>query len=366
MKKILFTVTTDLNYDQRMQRICTSLVRNGYKVLLVGREWSVSKPLIPQLYDQFRLKCKFNKGKLFYLEYNFRLFFYLLFKNADAFGAADLDAALPVCLKAKLTGKPFVFDAHEYFPEVPEVIARPMIKKIWQVVEKLIIPRSDLRYTVTNSLAQIFTREYGFPFGVIRNISVLKPYLPVSKPTKYLLYQGAVNAGRGLELLVEVMPEIDAELWICGQGEVLQTLKERTKALKLEHKIKFLGYVLPADLEKITREAYVGINLLENMGLSYYYSLSNKFFDYLHAGIPQVVINFPEYLGLNRQHEVGITITLERNALIEALTSLLADEKRYGKLVQNCLLAREEWNWQEEEKKLLALYATLWQNPKNS
>src|SRR5688572_734646 len=366
MKKILFAVTTDLNYDQRMQRICTSLALNGYLVLLVGRQWAVSKPLLAQPYQQHRLKCLFQKGKLFYLEYNLRLFFYLLFKSADAFGAADLDAAVPVCLKAKLAGKPFIFDAHEYFPEVPEVVIRPGIRKFWQAVEKFVVPRSALRYTVTESLAQIFAQHYGFPFGVIRNISVLKPYSPVAKSNRYLLYQGAVNAGRGLEMLVEIMPDTDAELWICGQGEVLQTLKARVSELKLEGKMKFLGYVLPADLVKITREAYLGINLLENLGLSYYYSLSNKFFDYLHAGIPQVVINFPEYEVLNREHEVGITIPLEKTALKNAVSGLLSDEKRYAELVKNCLVAREDWNWQNEEKKLLALYETLWQIPKNS
>ena len=366
MKKILFAVTTDLNYDQRMQRICTSLALNGYQVLLVGRQWAISKPLLPQPYQQHRLKCLFQKGKIFYLEYNLRLFFYLLFKSADAFGAADLDAAVPVCLKAKLAGKPFIFDAHEYFPEVPEVVIRPRIRKFWLAVEKFIVPKSDLQYTVTDSLAKIFTQHYSLPFGVIRNISVLKPYVPVTKPNRYLLYQGAVNAGRGLEMLVEIMPEINTELWICGQGEVLPALKAKVAELQLENKVKFLGYVLPADLVKITREAYLGINLLENLGLIYYYSLSNKFFDYLHAGIPQVVIDFPEYEMLNREHEVGITIPLEKMALIQAVSGLLTDEKRYAELVKNCLVAREEWNWQNEEKKLLALYETLWQTPKNS
>lgn len=366
MKKILFAVTTDLNYDQRMQRICTSLARNGYDVLLVGRQWRVSKPLLPVPYEQHRLRCFFQKGKFFYLEYNLRLFFFLLFQKADAYGAADLDAAVPVTLKAKLAGKPFVFDAHEYFPEVPEVVVRPKIKKIWQAVEKFVVPKSALRYTVTASLAQIFEKNYGYSFGVVRNISVLKPYVPTEKPVKYLLYQGAVNAGRGLELLLEVMPEIEAELWICGQGEVLELLQNRAAELGITHKVKFLGYVLPADLEIITRNAYIGINLLENLGLSYYYSLSNKFFDYLHAGIPQVVINFPEYEILNQEFEVGLTIPLETEPLKAALNSLLNDEKRYAELVKNCLVAREVWNWQEEEKKLISLYETLWPRPKNT
>jgi glycosyltransferase involved in cell wall biosynthesis len=361
MKKITFAVTTDLNYDQRMQRICASLANAGYQVLLVGREWPVSRPLQPQVYKQYRLKCWFNKGKLFYLEYNLRLLFYLLFQRADAFGAADLDAALPVWLKCKLSGKPFVFDAHEYFPEVPEVIARPKVQKFWRRVEAFIVPKTNLRYTVTESLAEIFTENYGKPFATIRNISRLNAIEIPEKSNRYLLYQGAVNAGRGLEMLLEIMPEIEAELWICGRGDLFEVLQNRSKELKLENKVKFLGYKLPAELAEITRNAFIGMNLLENLGLSYYYSLANKFFDYLHAGVPQVCINFPEYQNLNRKYEVGFTVPLEKEALKNALNQLLTDRECYEKLVQNCLNAREVLNWQNEEKKLLALYEELWQ-----
>src|SRR5690606_3494063 len=100
------------------------------------------------------------------------------------------------------------------------------------------------------------------------------------------------------------------------------------------------------------------------LGLSYYYSLSNKFFDYLHAGIPQVVINFPEYEKLLQEFEVGVAIPYQKEALENALTSLLTNEKRYEELTKNCLLAREHWNWQHEEKTLLALYETLWKTPR--
>jgi glycosyltransferase involved in cell wall biosynthesis len=365
MKEIVFAVTTDLNYDQRMQRICGSLAGAGYQVTLVGRKWPVSKELQPQPYGQHRLNCWFASGKFFYLEYNLRLFFYLLFRKADAFGAADLDTALPVWLKSKLAGKPFIFDAHEYFPEVPEVIARPAIQKFWRRVEKFIVPRTHLRYTVTESLAIIFTQLYGKPFATIRNISRLNAIGIPEKSNKYLLYQGAVNAGRGLEMLLEIMPEIEAELWICGRGDLFESLQNRSRELKLEGKVKFLGYKLPEELAEITRHAYIGLNLLENLGLSYYYSLANKFFDYLHAGVPQVCIDFPEYENLNRQYKVGLTVPLEKEDLKNALNLLLQNQGCYADLVKNCRQAREELNWQQEEKTLLALYEKLWQ-PQNS
>ncbi|QKG55883.1 hypothetical protein GKZ68_04045 [Hymenobacter sp. BRD128] len=123
--RLVFAVTTDLSYDQRMQRICASLAQAGYAVLLVGWQRPHSVPLGPQPYQQHRLRGWFQHGKLFYLEYNLRLLLYLLRQRAAAWACADLDAALPTWLRARLGGQPFIYDAHELFTEVPEVVARP-------------------------------------------------------------------------------------------------------------------------------------------------------------------------------------------------------------------------------------------------
>ena len=139
-RKIILTVTNDLTYDQRMQRICTSLSDAGYEVELVGRELSTSKPLDKFAFAQTRLKCLFNKGKLFYLEYNLRLFIYLLFHRSDIICAIDLDTIVPCYYAARLRKAKIVYDAHEYFPEVPEVVRRPRIQKVWRWVEKTFVP----------------------------------------------------------------------------------------------------------------------------------------------------------------------------------------------------------------------------------
>ena len=83
MKRIYFTVTNDLTYDQRMQRICTSLAENGYEVTLVGYNKPTSLPFVNKKYKQKRIHCWFLKGKSFYTEYNVRLFLYLLFKKIN-------------------------------------------------------------------------------------------------------------------------------------------------------------------------------------------------------------------------------------------------------------------------------------------
>ncbi|WP_426491639.1 glycosyltransferase [Hymenobacter sp. 102] len=366
--RLVFTVTTDLNYDQRMQRICSSLAGAGYEVLLVGRQWPASRPLTPQPYRQHRLRCRFTRGKLFYLEFNLRLLLFLLGRRAAAWCAIDLDTALPVWLRARLGGQPFVYDAHELFTEVPEVVARPRVQRLWRAIENFIVPRVSLAYTVGPALARVFEQRHGRPFAVVRNISRLEepPAPAVAEPAAadIILYQGALNAGRGLEPLLEAMLQVNGRLIICGEGDLSDELRAQARRLGLlqSGQVEFRGYVLPADLRILTRQARVGVMLLENQGLSYYYSLANKFFDYLHAGVPQVVIDFPEYRALNEQYNVADLIpALEPATLAAALNRLLpdGDAAHYRRLVENCHRARPELNWQHEEQHLLGLYARL-------
>ena len=357
-RRIILTVTNDLTYDQRMQRICTSLSDAGYEVELVGRELTTSKPLDKFPFTQTRLKCWFNKGKLFYIEYDLRLFLYLLFHRADIICAIDLDTIVPCYYAARLNKAKIVYDAHEYFPEVPEVVRRPSIQNVWKWVEKTFVPKMDLVYTTTQSIAETFEREYKRTVYTIRNLPILQN-LPAQPPPDrpYLLYQGALNEGRGIEHLISAMPDLDIDLYLVGDGDITAQLKEQTKSLGLENKIHFLGFKKPTELKLITAQAYIGLNLLENAGLSYYYSLANKFSDYIHAGIPQVCIDFPEYKRINDQYNVALLIeNLDQNTIKNAIKRLLDDKDLYSKFKENCLVCRRELNWETEEKKLIEIY----------
>ncbi len=362
--KITFTVTNDLTYDQRMDRICESLHDAGFEVELIGRKRDFSIP-IQRRYKTTRLNCWFTKGKFFYLEFNLRLLFHLLFKKTDVFCAIDLDTLVPNYLISKLRRKPLVYDAHEYFTEVPEVVNRPAIKKMWTGVERWIVPKLKYAYTVGQSIADLFEKEYGVRFEVIRNFTRLENgyQVPSTKyqdralaDEKYIVYAGAVNVGRGLEEIIELMPEIDCKLKVCGDGDILEALKTEVKAKGLEEKIEFTGYLTPDKLRKEIEGAYMGYLVLRNQGLSYYYSLANKFCDYIHAEIPQVTIDFPEYRMLNKGHQVSELVPLEKEEIKKAINRLLSDETLYNERVQQTILAKQELNWQHEAKRLVEFY----------
>ena len=387
-KRIIFTVTNDLRYDQRMLRICTTLSAAGYEVALVGRHLSTSIPLQNQPYQQIRLKhLLFTAGKLFYLEYNLRLLFFLLFQRFDAVCSIDLDTSIPGIIAAKIKNKPHLFDAHELFTHTPEVARRKSIQKIWEAVQKFTFKHTNAAFTVGPAIAQYFEEKYNRPVVVVRNMPI-KSGAPNPKTTnqarteinqlnsdninpsspawqskidalqgqRFILYQGALNEARGLEALIQAMSEIPAILVLAGEGDLSQTLRNLTQSLNLEHKVIFLGMIPPNELPQLTKQAYIGYNVSQNAGLSYFLSLNNKFFDYTKALLPSLINPFPEYLALMKEFEVGLPTEPTLEDIVKQANQLFTDQLLYDKIKSNCKLASEKWTWENETPTLVNIF----------
>jgi len=343
-----------------MIRICNSLAHAGYKVVLVGRKLKTSLPLTEQPFKQERIACFFEKGKLFYVEYNIRLFLFLLLKKMDCICAIDLDTILPCYFISILKKVRRVYDAHELFCEMKEIVTRPNIYKIWKRIEAFAVPKFTFGYTVNQPIAEEFRRMYDVNYKVIRNIAMLRPITPAPANEKVILYQGAVNEGRSFETLIPAMKEVAAKLLICGDGNFMQQARQLVIDNQLEEKVIFRGKVTPDELRTITSKAYIGITLFENKGLSNYFSLGNRFFDYLHAGIPQLCVDYPVYREINDELPFAVLVKdLNASNIASKLNNLLSNEVVYNILQQNCLKARLKYNWQEEEKILIHFYKEL-------
>ena len=355
-KHITFTVTNDLTHDQRMIRICSSLAEYGYQITLIGRQTKKSAILSKKTFAQKRIRCFFNSGFLFYAEYNIRLFFVLLCTRTDIYGAIDLDTIAPNCLVAIIKSRPFVFDAHEFFTEVPEVTHRKMVKFIWNIIGKCCIPQAERCYTVSKSLAEQLSVQYKTPFEVVRNMPSQKANITKSPNEKILVYQGDLNIGRGLELYIESIQFIDAKLVIIGDGPLYTKLNALAQKLNVSDKVIFTGYKDADSMHEITANASIGLNLLQADGLSYYYSLSNKFFNYIQAGIPQLCSQFPEYKILNNTYHVAKLISYDTAAIVNACNDWFADNEDYNKTVLHCHQAASVLNWESEKQILISLY----------
>lgn len=357
--KILIAVTTDIAFDQRVLRIAGSLGRYGHHVKVLGRNKGIAHHL-SGTFEYSLISCWFSKSILFYAEYNIRLFCILMSSRFDVVCACDLDTILAATLASTLKKKKLVFDAHEYMEESIEIIHKDTIKKIWNWIGKICIPQTQMRYTVSQSLVDELSTKYHSEFKLIRNVpqTILIP--GNQNRQKIIWYQGAINEGRGLGCLIECMTTLkNYSLYMAGDGDLLAALKNTVKNLNLENRVRFLGRLSYKEMSEYASRSFIGIDLLESKSKSYYFSLSNKTFDYMHASLPCIQMNFPEYKNIHMQFNIGVLVeAVEKHSILKAIEKLENPEYYYN-CIQNCKEAAKFLNWESEEKNLIELYNHL-------
>ena len=387
----IVSVTNDLTTDQRVDRTCRALANSGYEVLLVGRRLRKSNALVPRSYPMHRMRLLFDSGPLFYAEYNITLFFFLLLHRYDLLVSNDLDT-LPANYLANLVKHPFsgshnrkskienrkskienrkskilhLHDCHEYFRGVPELVGRKKTTRIWRWIEDRIFPKLSHVVAVNQSVADLYSREYGNQIGVIRNVPFRKPLsgafskasLNIREEQKIILYQGAVNVDRGIEQAILAMQHIktDAILVIAGIGDIYESLRNFTSEQRLAEKVRFLGQIPFQDLHGYTLMADIGLSIEKDVGINYHFCLPNKFLDYIQANVPVLVSPFPEMKSIVDHYGVGEFIESHDPVKLAAhLDTMLNNPEKTAVYKQNLLKAAEELCWEVEEKRLVGI-----------
>lgn len=307
---IVVAVTNDLVTDQRVGRTCSALVEAGYHVTLVGRRLPWSSDPGPRPYRMERMRLLFRRKAVFYAEYNLRLWLKLMCKRADAYYANDTDTLLACCWAARLRRKRLLFDAHELFPEVPELVEKPRVRAVWMWIEKHCLPYVDEAFSVCHSVADEYERRYGVPMKVMRNVPDWHPAaepLPAEKSDGYtILYQGAVNVGRGVREVVDALEFLpNCRFVVAGDGDELEAMRRYVGTLSWKDRITLLGRVEPEQLHRLTVTADLGICLLEDRGLNYRFSLPNRIADFAMAGVPILATDFPEIHRVLEEYGTG-------------------------------------------------------------
>ncbi|MDX1683774.1 MAG: glycosyltransferase [Saprospiraceae bacterium] len=358
-KKIIYhCVTNDLTYDQRLLKKAESLRSEGWECRLVGRHLKDTKKP-PGNYRIRRFKCWFNRGFFFYLEFNIRLFLFLILRKWHVVESNDADTLLACGLASKVRRRILVYDSHEYFTEVPELQGKYIKRWIWHRIQLWFVPDARLAITVGPKLALRLSHDYHRDFISVRNLPEKKGSHK-SDFVKVMIYQGALNEGRGLEELIDATLALDEwQLWIAGGGPLEDELRSRVEDLALGERVTFYGRLEPDELHRLTVRAGVGLNLLKGDSLNYYYSLANKFFDYVQAGIPGISMDFPEYKFLCEEFDVALLLEdVNTSSLIKAINKL-ESPTFYQNMKEECRKASDNWIWESEKAKLLSAYQSL-------
>ena len=309
----------------------------------------------------------FRRGFLFYKFFNIRLFFFLLFNNYDLLVSNDLDTLLPNFLASKLKRLPLVYDSHEYFTGVPEIQNRPFVKWVWKSIEKSIFPELKNVMTVSEPIASLYEMMYHVRPQVIRNfsrnaadiISFTHLELEISPADFLVIIQGTgINIDKGAEELIEAINiSSGVALLIVGSGDVLPKLRKRVRELKLENQVKFIPQVPWEILMRYTKSADIGMCIEKDTNLNYRFSLPNKLFDYISAGIPVIASNLPETGKIIKENKCGVIIN---QVTPEDISSAISDLKNnpvlLSELRRNSVSASEKLNWETESEKVKEFY----------
>lgn len=361
-KRVVMAVTNDLVTDRRVMRHAAALRGEGYEVLLVGR-------------NDLKVRCR--RGWRFYAEYNLRLLWRLLRTRTDVVWANDTDTLLGCYVAARMRGRKLVMDAHELFPEVPELIGRERVKRVWERLERRLMPKCDVLFTVCQSIADYYGERYGVRMTVVRNVSELKIEnsklkvvdsgqwvrslssrgIPVGSrdegsagSLKMLLYQGAVNKGRGVDWAIDALEFLpNCRLVVAGGGDLLEEMRGYAAGKVWCDRVEFMGRLVPEELTRLTMTADVGLVMLEDMGLSYHFALPNRIGDFVAAGVPMVVSDLPEMASVVRRFGVGTVMEgTGGRALAEAVKRVLSRDWGEGDFAE----ARKDMDWEKEMRKM--------------
>jgi glycosyltransferase involved in cell wall biosynthesis len=314
-----------------------------------------------------RYNMIFKKGFLFYKFFNIRLFFSLLFHKYDLLVSNDLDTLLPNFLVSKLKHLPLVYDSHEYFTGVPEIQNRPVVKWIWKSIEKAIFPHLKYVMTVSDSIALQYENEYGIRPLTVRNCSrnagQIKSFshkeLGVETDHLLLILQGTgINVDRGGEEIIEAITRIAGiSLLVVGSGDILNVLENKVIGAGISDRVKFIPRMPWEELMRYTKSADVGLSLDKNTNLNYSFSLPNKLFDYISAGIPVLAGDLHEIKKIVNGFGCGVIISgITPEKITEALLELKRDPSKLEEYRRNSALAAEKISWESESRIVLDLY----------
>jgi len=376
-KLIVVTVISDLVTDYRVHKICQSLHQEGYRVLLIGRHHPLSPEIRPRDYPTVRLKTLFRSTFLFYLEFNIRLFIRLLRERPAILLGNDLDVMPATLSAARIRKTPVVYDTHEFFLGMAGMDRKPVRRAVWKWIESRTFSRLKYIYTVSDSIGNLYRKIYLKKVLTVRNLPLRNSGdTELSRPEKswinsvdnkipdnrhILIFQGAgINESRGAEELVYSMLFLEADkyhLVIVGGGDVMIKLERIIEQNYLASKVTLIPKVPFSVLGHFTRKAHLGISIDKGSVLNHRYSLPNKLFEYLHAGVPVLASRLTEQEKIIQQYDVGTFIENHQpEHIAQRIRAVFSDPETMERWKRNCCRVKEELNWENESKKLIDIF----------
>jgi glycosyltransferase involved in cell wall biosynthesis len=386
--KVCIHVLREARNDVRAMRAATALVKAGFSVDIVDIKTEHSQPnaeytcriclkhiTIPSWYTSRRFEPWFF---VISVQAFFLSVFRLLQTRADIYHASELTALPAACIAALLSRKPLIFEAYELHLPLPETnisFWHPLGGLLMRLLA-VILPRCAGVITVSPPIVEEIHKRFRVPeVTLIRNVPVyqvvqknnrLQQFLGLNPHVRIAVYQGTLHASRGLDLLVQAAPYLAPDIVIvmmgAGPTEIVSHLEALIASERVTDRIKIIPPVPYTELLAWTASADIGLYVLpRDYSLSIRWSLGNKLFEYLMAGLPVLTSELDAAVEVIKNYDVGqIVSSLAPPDLAAAINTMLTDTTAHARMRANALeAAQHEFCWEKESQKLIHLYEEI-------
>ena len=372
--RVCMVLFGDLRYDFRVFRQADALRAAGHEVVLVTSDFGGR---LPAVWDDFELR-RIPLDRARSLRRTYPLFWLRAASlaastGADVYHAHDLDALWPSARAAARLRAHLVYDSHELFVEQSSLVDRPAIRGFWRWLERRLVRRVDRVLTVSPAIARSLQQTYGLerPPVLVRNLPPFREPVAgdglrqalglVGDRTPLVLYQGGFLTENGLADQITAMSRIEGgRLVLLGSGPTEDSLRRQVSALGLRDRVRFLPRLPFPELHALTCGADIGLCVIRPAGNSFLWSMPNKLFEYMMAGLPVVAGDTPEIRRVIEETEAGVLVDPgDPDAIADAIRELLSDEPRRRRMGEAALRSAERYCWEREVPRLLQAYEQL-------
>lgn len=377
---ITMLVLNNFTNDARVHKEASTLAMAGHNVTVLALWQSgLAESEYQNSYRVIRLRLRSRSWQnrllsppIKYLEFALLVWRLAGRQPAQIYHANDANTLPAAWIAVKRNQAKLVYDAHELETgrDFGGGYVSELYRHIWPWPERLFIHRAHIVITVSPSIQNELSRLYSIPLPqVILNcpekiqIPVshrLREELSINENQKILLYQGRVTAGRGIESFCNAVQLVENTSGVVlGDGTALETFRDRVRSGEWQ-RLYFPGKVPLADLPSYTASADLGIVLTQDTCLNHRFSIPNKLFEYMHAGIPIIGSDLPEIGRIIRETETGeVCDSNDSQAIASIIQRIISNSTYYSLLQKKARKAADYYDWKNEGKKLLDEYAKL-------
>ena len=367
--KIIHLTTVHSPRDVRIfLKECRTLALAGYEVVLIARGNKTEVVEGVKIVGSGLSRCRgdrMTRGLL-------RTFLLAYREQGRIYHFHDPEL-IPVGLLLKLAGKKVVYDVHEDFAaslrESDREWLPPLLKWLTsyliRLVEKVGVAVYDAAVVATPKISSLFPSAKTVlvqNYPLLGELQSEKP-LPYAQRPFNVIYAGGISERRGIREMISAIHALrhngKTRLLLAGEFSPPE-LGEDIKNMPGWEQVEYLGLLSRGELAASLGRSRIGIALLHPIE-SYIYSQPIKLFEYMSAGIPVVVSNFPLWKDIVEKTGAGMVVDpLDETAVSSAVKWLFDHEQEAERMGKNGALAvQHEMNWGTEAKKLLDLYKGL-------